>query len=68
MEFSGRETALKSSVYGAAAGDLSPLLSAGFCDGTQNTTTPSYEMSKWCVLWEGLLSNPVPKSLSSHNE
>ncbi|KAL8972958.1 MAG: hypothetical protein Q9183_000259 [Haloplaca sp. 2 TL-2023] len=33
-------------IYGAAAGDLSPILSAGFCDGSQNTTQPSYDMSK----------------------
>lgn len=41
---------MKSSVYGAAAGDLSPLLSAGFCDGSQNTTTPNYNMGTWWVV------------------
>ncbi|KAI4258760.1 MAG: hypothetical protein LQ352_001069 [Teloschistes flavicans] len=37
--------ALQIGTFGAAAGDLSPLLSAGFCDGSQNTTMPSYDMS-----------------------
>ncbi|KAI4276473.1 MAG: hypothetical protein L6R38_005663 [Xanthoria sp. 2 TBL-2021] len=35
---------LKPGVFGAAAGDLSPILSAGLCEGSQNTTTPSYNM------------------------
>lgn len=43
------KTAIKTGIFGAAAGDLSPLLSAGFCDGSQNTTTPSYDMGKWYV-------------------
>ncbi|KAI4099534.1 MAG: hypothetical protein L6R37_005925 [Teloschistes peruensis] len=37
--------ALGNGTFGAAAGDLSPLLSAGFCDGSQNTTMPNYDMS-----------------------
>ena len=41
--------ALKSGVFGAAAGDLSPILSAGLCDGSQNTTEPKYNMDLWCV-------------------
>lgn len=45
---------MKPSVYGAAAGDLSPLLSAGFCDGSQNTTTPDYDMGTWLVLYPPL--------------
>ncbi|KAL8728389.1 MAG: hypothetical protein Q9166_005433 [cf. Caloplaca sp. 2 TL-2023] len=36
---------LNSGVYGAAAGDLSPILSAGLCDGSQNITTPEYDMA-----------------------
>lgn len=44
--------ALKSDVYGAAAGDLSPSLSAGLCEGSQNTTTPQYDMSV-CTLQGG---------------
>ncbi|KAL8674163.1 MAG: hypothetical protein Q9168_001414 [Polycauliona sp. 1 TL-2023] len=35
---------LNDGVFGAAAGDLSPILSAGLCEGSQNTTTPSYNM------------------------
>lgn len=44
---SDNNAVMKSGMYGAAAGDLSPDLSAGFCDGTQNMTTPSYDMSRW---------------------
>lgn len=44
-----RGTALEPNVYGAAAGDLSPSLSAGLCEGSQNTTAPQYDMSQWCV-------------------
>ncbi|KAL8702331.1 MAG: hypothetical protein Q9224_000033 [Gallowayella concinna] len=58
LDVSDGKAALKSGVFGAAAGDLSPILSAGLCDGTQNTTTPDYDMSKWYALQTAILALP----------
>ncbi|KAL8841201.1 MAG: hypothetical protein Q9170_000990 [Blastenia crenularia] len=58
--FADQEAALKADVYGAAAGDLSPMLSAGFCDGSQNTTTPQYDMGEWYVFWLPKLATSLP--------
>ncbi|KAL8767791.1 MAG: hypothetical protein Q9209_005785 [Squamulea sp. 1 TL-2023] len=44
QHYANQKAALKPGTFGAAAGDLSPILSAGLCDGSQNTTTPTYNM------------------------
>ena len=36
-------------VYKAAAGDISPDLSGGLCDGSQSDPNAQYDMSKWYV-------------------